>query len=132
LATVDAHAVGLQNPQTKPKEEDPVPIGSRSREVVTLVENEIAPGQFGSFLTPQINNRGDIAFVGRYPVAGVTNGFGQAIFVRSADGKWTGVRDVDPAKNIQETGFAFSLFDLNEQGDLTVTASFGKKASSAH
>jgi hypothetical protein len=127
IAEVSAHETDLQNPPTKPKEEDPVPVNTRTREAPMLESAPIGPGQFGTFLSPQINNRGDIAFVGRYPVSGGPATFGQGVFVRSADGKWSAVRDVDKAKNLDETGFGFSQFALNEQGDVTLTAAFGKK-----
>lgn len=125
-ATVSAQAVGSQDPN-KPKEEDPVPIGTKPREVASLEAPTIGPGQFGSFLNPQINNRSEIAFVGRYPVAGVQNSFGQAIFVRSSDGQWSYLRDVDKPKNLDESGFSFSLFNLNDRGDLAFTAAYGKR-----
>jgi hypothetical protein len=124
---VSAHVTDAQNPQSKPKEEDPVPVNAPSRETPIFESKPIGPGQFGTFLAPQINNRGDIAFIGRYPTSGGTSTFGQAIFIRSADGKWRAVRDTDRVKNLDETGFAFSQFDLNEQGDVTLLAAFGRK-----
>ena len=136
IALVDHHGLlrvaqaspsfAIDQDPNKPKEEDPVPINARPREVPAPDAPAIAPGQFGIFQSPQINNRGDIAFVARYPVEPPAN-FGQGIFVRHADGKWSALRDVDRPTNLQESGFAFGLFDLNDLGDLTLTASFGKK-----
>lgn len=123
---VSAHERDQQTP-AKPKEEDPVPVNPVAREVPMVDMAPIGPGQFGTFLAPQINNRGDVSFVGRYPVSGGPSTFGQGIFVRSADGKWKSVRDNDRPKNLDESGFQFSQYTLNDQGDLTLTAAFGKK-----
>ncbi len=128
------HAVAQQpvkpaSPQTpaKPVEEEPVPLTApvKRDELTTLPT--LGPDQFGSFFMPQINNRGDVAFLGRYTAPKSPAGYGQAIFIKQAAGGWKFIRDTDPAANVKESGFIFGPFSFNDQSQVAVTAAFGRK-----
>ncbi|MEP7270577.1 MAG: choice-of-anchor tandem repeat NxxGxxAF-containing protein, partial [Acidobacteriota bacterium] len=124
VSSVKAQATG-QDP--KPKEEDPVPVGVRPREVPPASSPTINPGEFGTFFSPQLNNRGDVAFLGRYSTGTAAGSFGQGVFVRLTDGQWKFLRDDERATNIPDSGFSFGPFSLNDKAELTLTASFGTR-----
>jgi len=113
--------------QKKPatKDEDPVAITERAKPAKPAEVAPVGNDQFGSFGFPVINNRGDVAFVGRYPSSSSPQGFGQAIFVKGADGSWTMVRNGDKAANLGEQILGFSNPTINENGDLTFIANYG-------
>jgi hypothetical protein len=116
-----------QTPKKGGKDEDPVPVTPRETTTRTAPDAPLGPNQFGTFYLPQINKRGDIAFVGRYlgPTPTVA---GQAIFVRLADGTWKFYRESDKAKNLNESAFGFGHFTLNDNGDVAFIAAFGNKS----
>lgn len=132
-ASAFAGASAFQQPsqtgpeQKKPatKDEDPVAITERSKSTKPAEVAQIGNDQFGSFGFPVINNRGDVAFVGRFPSSSSPQGFGQAIFVKGADGSWTMVRNGDKAANLGEPILGFNNPTINENGDLTFIASYG-------
>jgi hypothetical protein len=116
-----------QTPKKVVKDEDPVPVTPKETTTRPAPDAPLGPNQFGTFFHPQINKRGDIAFVGRYlgPNPRVA---GQAIFVRSADGTWKFYRESDKAKNLDESEFGFGHFTLNNNGDVAFVAAFGHKS----
>lgn len=116
-----------QTPANPVKEEDPVPVGERPVEMPAPVMATVGPDQFGSFYGPQVNNRGDVAFLGRYMAPTAPAGFGQAIFIRSTDGEWRFVRDSDRAPGSTETLLSYGPYSISEQGDVILTASFSAK-----
>ena len=72
-----------QKPTQPAKEEDPVPVTERSQQAQPSFGEALGPDQFGSFFGPQINNRGDVAFIGRHRSSTAPDGLGQGIFVRT-------------------------------------------------
>jgi hypothetical protein len=116
-----------QKPAEPAKEEDPVPVTERSRPAQPLFSDALGPDQFGSFYGPQINNRGDVAFIGRHRSLTAPDGFGQAIFVKTAQGQWKFLRHSDRPTNLNETNFVYGPFSFNDGGDVIATAAFGSR-----
>ena len=116
-----------QKPAEPRKEEDPVPVTERSQVLQPSLGDQLGLDQFGSFFAPQINNRGDVAFIGRYRSQTAPDGFGQAIYVRTAQGEWRFLRHSDRPSNLNETNFVFGPFSFNDRGDLIATAVFGTR-----
>ena len=116
-----------QTPKKGGKDEDPVPVTPKDTTTRPAPDAPLGPDQFGTFYHPQINKRGDIAFVGRYlgPNPRVA---GQAIFVKLADGTWKYFRESDKAKNLDESAFGFGHYTLNDNGDVAFIAAFGNKS----
>lgn len=116
-----------KTPKKEGKDEEPVPVTPKVTMPATAPDSPLGPNQFGVFYLPQINKRGDISFVGRYQ--GQKPGTaGQAIFVRMADGTWKFYRESDKAKNLDEGGFQFAHYTLNDNGDIVFVAAFGDKS----
>jgi hypothetical protein len=108
------------------KEEEPVAITDRTKVEKAAEPKAITGEQFGNFRPPIINNKGEVAFVGMFNSPKAKNGFGQAIFVRLADGSWKVVREGEKASNLPESVSGFGgLPAFNNNGDITFIADFG-------
>lgn len=109
--------------QTRP--EEPQAVTERSR-VEKIVESQaINTEQFGNFRFPIINNKGDVAVLAMFPVADKVRRFGQAIFIRRADGSWEVVSEGQKAVNMPEPVHSFNMPSFNNNGELTFMAAFG-------
>jgi hypothetical protein len=118
---------GPSAPQKAPQDPDPVAITPRAKPQENNSTQEIGEGQFGTFVYPVINNKGAVAFVGRFPLP-TPQKAGQSIFIRAADGTWQIVREGDKATNLDEPLLSFNNPTLNDQSDLTFISSFGQSA----
>jgi hypothetical protein len=124
-AFVSGQTDSSQDKAQKPKsEEDPVPITERRPSEIRILSSDVSAGQFGTFWSPDINAKGDVSFLGRYPAE--TNGIDQSIFVRRADGKWETLNAGDKVVNLPEPigGFGGTV-TMNESGDLSFIAMIG-------
>src|SRR5215468_3359127 len=123
-----------QQPNSKPaqqSEDDPIAITERVK-VEKPVEGRPAPSgdEFGNFRPPVINNKGEVAFVSWFSSPKSPGGFGQSFFVRGADGSWRVIRQGEKAANLPKGIYDFSsMYVLNDNGDLTFTASFEDESS---
>jgi len=123
-----------QQPKSQPaqqSEDDPIAITER-----VIVEkpaaSQAAPSsdEFGNFRPPVINHKGEIAFISWFSSPKSPEGFGQSFFVRGADGSWRITRQGEKAANLPKGIYGFSsLYSLNDNGDLTFTASFEDESS---
>ncbi|MFN7943926.1 MAG: choice-of-anchor tandem repeat NxxGxxAF-containing protein [Blastocatellia bacterium] len=119
------------NAQEQKKEQDdgPVAITERSRSEQNQKEPpKLEPGQLGVMGFGDINNKGEVAFWGRFISPGSPQGVGRAIFVKSAAGMRMIVRDGDKASNLDEPLTDFGNPSINENSDLVFTATYGHLA----
>lgn len=134
VPTIDsARAGGGEQAATEAQKESqdpqPVPVTrDNSAPSAPVVSDKLGPDQFGTFFSPQINDRGDVAFVGRYSSSKSSDGFGQAIFVRMADGSWKYVRDIERGQNEREKIHAFGAYSINQKGEIVFIATFGGRS----
>ncbi len=114
------------------KEDEPVAITERVK-AENKVEAKATTGeQFGTFRSPIINHRGDVAFVGLFSSPKSKNSAGQAIFVRLADGNWKVIREGDKADNLPEgVSTIGGIPAFNDSGDVTFIAEFGSEPAKA-
>lgn len=117
-----------QTPPTKkaddPDNLNPVALTERTKPTATPAVQEITEGQFATFGFPSINNKGAIAFLGRFPSASAPDKTGQAIFVREPDGTWHVTRRRDKTLN---DGWVMTDFNnpvINDNGDLAFSGNF--------
>ncbi len=126
-AVVSSHSDSTQDKAQKPKsvaEEDPVPVTERRPTEIPVAGRPISSNEFGTFWSPDINAKGDVSFVGRFPAG--TNGIDQSIYIRHADGKWETLQPGQKIANIDDTINAFGgNVTMNESGDLSFIASLG-------
>lgn len=111
------------------KEDEPVAITERTKPGPPPAAKSIADDQFGNFRYPLINNKGEIAFLALFNSSQHTPGFGQAIFVRGADGEWKVYREGEKAANLAENVHTFGMPTFNDNGDLTFIAAYGSSAN---
>jgi hypothetical protein len=107
---------------------DPIAVTKRDKTETPTEAKEIGEGQFGTFGFPVINNKGEVAFIGRYPLATGTKGTGQAIFIKAPDGTWRIIRDTDKAANLSMPLMTFSNPRINDNGDVTFIGSLPHSA----
>jgi hypothetical protein len=107
------------------KDDEPVAITEKSAPAKSIVSKVITEDQFGNFRFPIINNKGEIAFVGIFKSTNKSKGFGQAIFVRLADGRWKVIPEGETATNLPEPIHGFGAPGFNDNGDLTYVANYG-------
>src|SRR5262249_18221618 len=123
-----------QQPKSQPaqqSEDNPIAITER-----VIVEKPAASqavtsrDEVGNFRPPVINNQGEVAFISWFSSPKSPAGFGQSFFVRGADGSWRVIRQGEKAANLPKGIYDFSsLYTLNDNGDLTFTASFEDESS---
>ncbi len=118
--------------QKKEQDDGPVAITERSRSEETRKEPpKLEPGQIGVVGFGDINNKGEVAFWGRFISPGSAQGVGRAIFVKSAAGMRMIVRDGDKAANLDEPLTDFGNPSITDNGELVFTASYGHLAPRA-
>jgi hypothetical protein len=126
-AVASSYRDSTQDKAQKPKsvaEEDPVPVTERRSAEIRGVVPDISPNQFGTFWSPDINEKGDVSFIGRFPAG--ASGIDHAIYVRHSDGKWETLAPGQKIANIEDTINAFGgNVTMNESGDLSFIASLG-------
>jgi hypothetical protein len=126
-AVISSHTDSTQDKAQKPKpvaDEDPVPVTERRSPDIRAATRDIAANEFGTFWSPDINAKGDVSFLGRFPAG--TNGIDQSIFVRHADGKWETLATGQKVANLEDPISAFGgNVTMNESGDLSFIASVG-------
>ncbi len=111
-------------PKTTGADEDPLPLTKREKPAApTSATLEIKPGEFANFGFPVINNKGEVAFLGRFLPSSAQPEVGQAIFVKSPDGGWRFLRVGDKAADEKTTFASFTHLAINNNGDLLVSAS---------
>jgi hypothetical protein len=108
------------------KDDEPVAITERSKPANSATSNITKEDQFGNFRYPVINNKGEIAFLALFNAKPT---FGQAIFVRAADGTWKVIREGEKAANLPENIHSFGMPAFNDNGDLTFLANYGNNAN---
>ncbi|HZS03264.1 MAG TPA: choice-of-anchor tandem repeat NxxGxxAF-containing protein [Blastocatellia bacterium] len=129
-ATTDkAQKPGENEPKQKEAEkqssgDDPVAITERSREEKKIEIPPLGPNQMGTFGFPDINNKGAVAFLGRFISPSSPQGVGRGIFVQTEKGLQTMVRDGDKASNLNEPLIDFSNPSINENGDLVFIGNY--------
>jgi hypothetical protein len=128
LATVSA----IQQPPAKQKADagdEPVAITKRTETAKpTDQPRNPGPNEFSNFRYPAINSKGDIAFIGLNTAPGTPQGYGQAIYLRSADGTWKATREGERLTNLNDEITGMNNVALNANGDLTFIATFAGKA----
>jgi hypothetical protein len=125
-------AKSAQQPLADPKKgeaDGPVIVssGDVNRDPERPEPKKIEPYQFGVFGFPSINNKGEVAFLGRYPTktAGVV---GQGIFVKSDKGIRVVASSEVKIPVLDEYFISFNNPVIADNGDVTFVASFtGKK-----
>ncbi|HWQ33736.1 MAG TPA: choice-of-anchor tandem repeat NxxGxxAF-containing protein [Blastocatellia bacterium] len=118
-------------PQGQKKEQDdgPVAITERSRgELARPEPPKLEPGQIGVMGFPDINNKGEVAFWGRFISPDSPQGVGRGIFVKSSAGLRLVVRDGDKAVNLDEPLTDFSNPTINENSELVFIGTYGHLA----
>lgn len=117
--------------KTTEVDEDPLPLTKREKPAAAnSAAVEIKPGQFANFGFPVINNKGEVAFLGRFLLSSAQQEVGQAIFVKSPDGGWRFLRAGDKAADEKTTFVSFTHLAINNNGDLLVSASVRSLAES--
>lgn len=120
--------------QTPPKvivqDDGPVAVTPRTNRPVENPNEPkpLAKNHFGNFGMPILNNRGELAFMGRYVSDKGDNGFGSSIFVLKADGSWDYVRDGASGLNFKSPIWSIHQVSLSESGDLVFSATLEEKA----
>ncbi|HKX28174.1 MAG TPA: choice-of-anchor tandem repeat NxxGxxAF-containing protein [Blastocatellia bacterium] len=125
--------VGAQQPAPAPaetpsaplKEDEPIAITPRSKPEAKVPVKTVGEGQFGNFRYPIINNRGEVAFLAFFSSPKSKRGFGQAVFIRTADDRWKVIPEGEKATNLAEPVYGMVLPGFNDNGDLTFIASYG-------
>jgi hypothetical protein len=129
-------ATGQNKPTAKPTPQTtgdgPVALTERTntRKPGEDTPKPLQKNQFGNFGAPLLNNKGDIAFVGRYVSEQSEGGYGSGVFLRKADGSWSYVRDGEKGVNLPAPILAMNQASLNENGDLLFTSTLNIKAPS--
>ncbi len=115
-----------QSEVTKTDQEGPVAIAPREygNDERRIEQAPLGPNQLGTFGFPDINNKGEVAFLGRFISPSSYQGVGKAIMVRSGNALRILVRDGDKAANLNEPLIDFSNPSINENGDLVFVGSF--------
>ncbi len=110
----------------KTDQEGPVAITPRTSDAdeKRVEQTPLVPNQLGTFGFPDINNKGEVAFLGRFISPSSYQGVGKAIMVRSGDTLRILVRDGDKASNLNEPLLDFSNPSINENSDLVFVGSF--------
>jgi hypothetical protein len=119
--------------EAKPKQEaddEPVAITKKTTSAETAPPPRTpGPGEFGNFRYPVLNSKGDVGFIGMYSnPPGSAQNYGQAIFLRTADGSWKITRDGEKISNLPDEITGINNLSLNEGGDLTFVAPLAGKA----
>ncbi len=118
---------GVQKKEAK--EDEPVAITERTNVLKAMDEKPLTDDDFGNFRFPYINNKGEIAFVGLHSNKADKRGYSQEFFVRKPDGSWRIIREGDRVENYPEALREYSISNFNENGDLTVVASYADDAA---
>ncbi len=118
-------------PAKAEQDDGPVAVTPRVNRDKPPEVRPLGKDEFGNFRYPVINNKGDVAFVALYIAEGTPNNSGQSVFLRKADGTWQVTREGEKATNLPEPVFGFSLPALNDNGELTFYAGFGKAPGSS-
>ena len=126
-----SYAQSQQPPQrptpAKPVSEDePVPLTERKEVESLLTATPLGPNQFGTFYGAQINNDGDVTFIGRYSDVNALGRFGQGIFVKTKAGSWRFVRNAGKISNLNEKMINIGPFNVASNGSVIFTATFGR------
>jgi len=112
--------------QEKEQEKDPVPVAitPRIKPAATPINKEVAEDEFATFGFPSINNKGAVAFLGRFILPSGSERSSQSIFVREPDGTWHITRRRDKTLN---DGWVITDFNnpvINDNGDLAFSGNF--------
>ena len=122
-----------QPPKVTVQDDGPVAITPRTNNRPAENPNEpkpLAKNHFGNFGMPILNNKGELAFMGRFASDKGDNGFGSGIFVLKADGSWAYVRDGESGLNFKSPIWSIHQVSLSENGDLVFSATLDQKAPS--
>jgi hypothetical protein len=106
-------------------DDEPIAVTEKSKPAKVITPKIIGEDQFGNFRFPAINNKGEVAFVGLFKSTKNKQGYGQAIFIRLADGGWKVISEGDKATNLAEPIYGYGLPAINDNGDLTYIANYG-------
>ncbi len=117
-----------ERPAKPVSEDEPVAVTGRTGlEVDSVLKTEpLGPNQFGTFWGAQINNEGDVTFVGRYADANAAGKFGQGVFVKTKSGTWRYVRNAEKVSNLDEKMINVGPFNVANNGSVIFTATFGR------
>lgn len=131
-----AQATGSQaNPPAKATTQDDGPVAVTPRTNVrtaapTAPEEPKAAvkHQFGNFGMPMLNNKGDLAFLGRFATNKAEGAFASGAFIFKPDNSWTYLRDGDNGTNFKSTILGIHQITMSENGDLVFTATVDEMA----
>jgi hypothetical protein len=136
-AAVSAWQQKQQETKTKPPattaDDEPVALTKKSAtpEAPTPLHTP-GPDEFSNFRYPVINGKSEIAFIGMFSAPGTTQGYGQAVFQRSADGTWKFTREGEKITNLADELTGITNLAINEAGELTFVGSMAGKAPLPH
>jgi hypothetical protein len=101
-------------------EEGPVALTERSKPPEKKEEDRPIPvNHFGLISGIQLNNRGDIAIISRYPTE---KGEGSGVFIRKADGSWATLLKGEKPVNLPHPLLNLQGTHLADNGDLAFAA----------
>ncbi len=125
-----APAAPTQTAKPAPQEDGPVAITTAPKRTP---EKPVAArigvkGEFSSFGAPVMNNRGDVAFLGRFLHDPAANKYGTGYFVHKANGEWSFVKEGDKGVNFDAPIIALGNLHLNNNGEMTFTGTIDKEA----
>ncbi|MBI1762123.1 MAG: hypothetical protein HYR56_11890 [Acidobacteria bacterium] len=121
--------------ETKPKptpattEDEPVAITKKTPTPEAVPTPRVpGPDEFSNFRYPVINSKGEIAFIGLFTAPGTPQGYGQAVFQRSAEGVWKFTREGEKITNLADELTGITNLAINEAGELTFVGTLAGKA----
>jgi hypothetical protein len=115
-----------ERPAKPVSEDEPVAVTERKVVETAPTSEPLGPNQFGTFYGAQINNEGDVIFLGRYTDVNAPGRFGQGIFVKTKSGSWRYVRNADKVSNLNEKMINVGPFNVASNGNVIFTATFGR------
>lgn len=111
--------------KTDKQDDGPVALTPKVERSETGAIVSLGPNQLGNFGPPMINNKGDVAFIGRY-MTDKPNTLGSGFFTYRRDGTWTSIHEGDKEPNLNATIINMGTASINDDGDVTFIATVDK------